>query len=124
MYIGKHNDIFKKRIQEAMKAKHLRNADIIEASKIRGQELSSSAVAQYKSGKYIPKKEKLSLLASILDVSEEWLLGIDTDKKKTAIVPTADEISILYEYRKLNADGKIMFRSLLEMITNNKKYSN
>lgn len=100
MRIGKtRHTVFVQRMNEAMTAKHMRNADIVEAS--HGK-LSSSAVAQYRTGIYEPKAEKLAILARVLDVTEAWLLGRDEQELSL----TEQEKQLIVAYRKLNNEDK------------------
>lgn len=100
MKIGRNRKtVFTERMNEAMQRKHMRNADIVEAS--HGK-LSSSAVAQYRTGIYEPKAEKLSILARVLDVTEAWLLGRD----EIELTLTEHEKQLILAYRKLSSEDK------------------
>jgi transcriptional regulator with XRE-family HTH domain len=113
MRVGKKS-IFTQRFNEAMKKRGMRNADIVEASRLYGGELSSASVAQYRTGLYIPKKEKLALIASILGVSENWLMGIDNAIEDSNL--SSDENLLLINYRKLNKEKKLVIQSLIKTL--------
>ena len=66
---------FAARLNYIMVLKGLRNRDIVEAYKNRGQVISSSAVSQLLSGRFAPTRERVEILAEILDVEEKWLQG-------------------------------------------------
>ena len=110
MRIGKtRKTIFTERMNQAMTAKHMRNADIIEAS--HGK-LSSSAVAQYRTGIYEPKAEKLAILACVLDVTENWLLGRDEEE----LTLTEHEKQLILAYRKLSSEDKKIINIMIEKL--------
>ena len=109
MRIGKtRKTTFTERMNEAMQRKHMRNADIVEASYGK---LSSSAVAQYRTGIYEPKAEKLSILARVLDVTEAWLLGRD----ETELTLTEHEKQLIFAYRQLNNEDKKMIDRIIKI---------
>lgn len=113
MIIGKtRTRIFQQRMNKAMEAKGMRNADIIEASKRIGYELSSSAVAQYRTGIYLPKAEKLAVLARVLDVTESWLLGRDDEE----LTLTEQEKELIESYRKLKNEDKQIISRLIKKL--------
>lgn len=66
---------FAARLNYIMVLKGLRNRDIVEAYRNRGQVISSSAVSQLLSGRFAPTRERIELLAEILGVEEKWLQG-------------------------------------------------
>ena len=66
---------FAARLNYIMVLRGLRNRDIVEAYKNRGQVISSSAVSQLLSGRFAPTRERIELLAEILGVEETWLQG-------------------------------------------------
>lgn len=44
--------------------------------------VKKQCVSDYKSGKSVPSVETLYLLCKYLDVSADWILGLDEDNKK------------------------------------------
>ena len=66
---------FAARLKEAMASKGLKQSDVIREAAVRGSHLGKSQMSQYVSGKTIPRKDVLQLLAAILEVDQESLLG-------------------------------------------------
>ena len=69
------SETFSERLSEAMGLRGLKQADLIHAATELGGRLGKSQVSQYVSGKTMPRRGVLELLARILDVSEAWLAG-------------------------------------------------
>lgn len=69
------------RLNEAMKVRGLRQADVLRLVENRAEEtgvkIGKSNLSQYCGGKAEPRKDALSVLASVLDVNRLWLLGED-----------------------------------------------
>lgn len=59
--------MFAKRLKEAMAAQNVSQAEL---SKITG--ISRSGISQYLSGKNIPSRQRITVLAAALGVTEEW----------------------------------------------------
>jgi len=73
-----------KRIKEVMKERNLRQVDILklaESFKHLG-ELRKGDLSLYVNGKVRPYGQNLHLLASVLNVSESWLMGLDAPKER------------------------------------------
>ena len=66
---------FAARLKEAMVNKGFKQSDVIREAAVRGSRLGKSQMSQYVSGKTIPRKDVLQLLAAILEVDQESLLG-------------------------------------------------
>ncbi len=66
---------FSARLKSAMDAKGFKQSDLIREAAIRGAKLGKSQVSQYVSGKTLPRKDALELLASILEVDQSTLSG-------------------------------------------------
>lgn len=49
--------------------------------------IGKSAISQYLSGSFIPKNDKVYMLAKTLNVNPEWLLGYDVEKRPLPFVP-------------------------------------
>lgn len=58
---------FSARLKNAMAAKGFKQSDLIREAAVRGAKLGKSQVSQYVSGKTLPRKDVLELLASILE---------------------------------------------------------
>lgn len=82
------------RLKQIMKARNLRQVDILEAAepycKKYGVKLEKNALSQYVSGKVEPGQEKLSILGMALGVSEAWLMGYDVSMDRN-ITPSVNE---------------------------------
>lgn len=72
---------FKDRLKDAMSSRGMKQADLIVLTKI-----PKSAMSQYLSGYFEPKKDRLSLLAKALNVSEAWLEGYDVPMRRVTNV--------------------------------------
>lgn len=72
---------FKDRLKTAMSARGMKQADLISITKI-----PKSAMSQYLSGSFEPKKDRLSLIARALNISEAWLEGYDVPMRPASIV--------------------------------------
>nr|DAH91940.1 MAG TPA: Repressor protein CI [Caudoviricetes sp.] len=69
---GSNMNVFIKRLRQVMSERDVTQADL---SRMTG--LRSSSISDYLSGKYIPKLDKVTLIAQALSVSPTWLLGYD-----------------------------------------------
>ena len=80
------------RLKQLMKARNLRQVDILEAAEPYcnkyGVKLEKNALSQYVSGKVEPGQEKLSILGMALGVSEAWLMGFEVPMER--YTPTAN----------------------------------
>lgn len=61
---------FGKRLNEALVIRHVKPIDLSKATGI-----AQASVSQYRSGYITPKEDKISLIASYLNVNPAWLLG-------------------------------------------------
>lgn len=62
------------RLNQCMRAKGIKQVDLVERTGI-----DKSNISSYLAGRYMPKSEGLYLLAKALDVNVAWLMGIDAD---------------------------------------------
>lgn len=65
------------RLQEAMEAAHMKQADLARATG-----LSKGGISNYVTGRYEPKSDIISKLAKALHCSEMWLWGYDVPKNR------------------------------------------
>ena len=76
------------RLQQAMKARGLRQADLLRLaepfSRYYGIPLNRANISMYCAGKVEPAQDKLFLLACALGVSEPWLMGLDVPETRPA----------------------------------------
>ncbi len=63
---------FNKRLQKALQLRNLSQSELCKKTGI-----PKSAMSQYVSGDYIPKRERTYVIAQALNISEGWLMGYD-----------------------------------------------
>ena len=68
---------FSERLNEAMQAKNISQAQLVEKTGI-----GKSTMSQYLSGKYKAKQDNITKIAEALHISPAWLMGIDTEMEK------------------------------------------
>ena len=103
-------NIFCKRLQEAMTKNNVKQVDIIRAAQDKGIKLGKSHISQYVSGKTIPRDNILNFLADYLQVDIKWLGG---SSKIELDVPSVSEqgksnLSIHNEIKGVNNMRQIM----------------
>ena len=76
-YSKAYADSFKRRLNQAMSIRNLKQIDIRLSTGI-----SRSLMSQYVNGYCIPKSDKLYLLAKALNVNEAWLMGLDVPMER------------------------------------------
>lgn len=69
------NGSFSDRLKQSMESAGIKQADLIRLAENQGKKLGKSQVSQYVSGKTIPRKDVLDVLALVLGVDRGWLLG-------------------------------------------------
>lgn len=86
---------FKDRLKEALEYREMRPVDLCNKTKI-----SQSTMSQYLSGYAEPKKRRLNLIATTLNINPTWLMGLD-------VPMTYDKIGLNKEteaiFNKINA---------------------
>lgn len=80
------------RIKEALQIRNLKQADLVEKTRI-----SKGALSSYISGNYVPKQKNLYLIAKALDVSEAWLMGLDVPMERKSN-PSSEQAFMEYLY--------------------------
>lgn len=65
------------RLREAMRAAHMKQADLARATG-----LSKGGISNYVTGRYEPKSDIISKLAKALNCSEMWLWGYDVPMER------------------------------------------
>lgn len=79
---------FSARLKNAMATKGFKQSDLIREAAVRGAKLGKSQVSQYVSGKTLPRKDVLELLASILEIDQSLLSGeITTSSSEDNLPP-------------------------------------
>lgn len=92
------------RLREAMRASHMRQADLARATG-----LSKGGISNYVTGRYEPKSDIISKLAKALSVSEMWLWGYDVPMER--LLPQSPDESQLTEGEQMLLD---LFRQVPE----------
>ena len=78
---------FSARLKNAMAANGFKQSDLIREAAVRGAKLGKSQVSQYVSGKTLPRKDVLELLASILEIDQSLLSGEATTSSSEGDLP-------------------------------------
>ncbi len=100
------------RLKLLMRDKNLRQIDILNLAKPYceqyGIKLTKTDLSQYISGKTEPKQNKLYVLALALNVSESWLMGLNTPMKRSSPESrTSDNTVPLHGRKKIPLLGDI-----------------
>ena len=64
---------FAQRLKQLMELRDAKQADVIRMAQTRGKHLGKSQVSQYVSGKTIPRRDVMDVLAAVFEVDAEWL---------------------------------------------------
>lgn len=83
---------FKDRLKEAMTHIGISQTALVQATNI-----PKSAISQYLSGAFVPKKDRLSTLALALNVQEAWLMGYDVPRRRSQEYIIYDDIGGTYD---------------------------
>lgn len=83
------NKNFAERLSAAMK-----KADLTQAELSRKTKIGKPAISQYLSGKVIPKQDKAYLLATKLNVSPSWLMGLSNNMYDNDVSPFGSDDEI------------------------------
>ena len=67
------------RIKKALAIRNMKQADLCEKTGI-----SKSSLSEYMSGKYVPRQDKVFIIAKALNVDPVWLWGYDVPMEKKA----------------------------------------
>lgn len=96
-------DTFENRLRKALDYRGMKPIEL--ANKL---DLNKGIVSQYLKGKYYPKQKRLSEIASILDVSEPYLLGYD--------VPIGHEDNYETQFSLLSSPNKKLVKKMIETL--------
>lgn len=77
-----------------------------DANVASGTEIGKSTFSDWKSGRSVPKSDKLHKIAEFLDVSFEWL-STGEEKEESSIYYTNEETAAVAQ--KLFGDDKVLF---------------
>ncbi len=81
--------VFSERLRASMARRGLKQTDMIRAAAELGGRLGKSQVSQYVSGKTVPRRDMVRLLAQILEVDAAWLIGAGEESATGAHSPAA-----------------------------------
>ena len=70
-------ETFGNRLNKAMRIRNIKAAELSEKTGI-----AKSSLSEYIKGKYEAKQKAIFKLATVLDVSEAWLMGLDVPMEK------------------------------------------
>ncbi len=108
----------------------IRLKELRENNKISQQKLaniigvSQSTVGMWENGTNKPEFNTLTKIADYFNVSIDYLIGNDTNKKSPSIKEelTADEQKLLKSFRELNEEGQYILLSQAEALTLSGQY--
>lgn len=119
------------RLREIMEERALRQTDLLAICKPLcekyGVKIGRSDLSQYLSGKYVPRRNKVHVLALALGVNPGWLLGYDVDSKPRWMQDSdlsEKECEIVYNLRLLNDEGQDKASEFINMLNMTGKYKN
>lgn len=98
------NEDFANRLKKAMQIRDIKASELSEKANI-----PKSAISQYLSGLYEAKQKSIFKLASVLDVSEAWLMGLDVpmerqfDKNIQGMDKKTDGSAVVFVYGTIPA---------------------
>lgn len=96
-------DKFENRLRKALDYRNIKPIEL--ANKLN---LNKGIISQYLKGKYYPKQKRLSEIASLLDVSETYLLGYD--------VPIAYEDNYESRFNLLSSPNKKIVKKMIDTL--------
>jgi transcriptional regulator with XRE-family HTH domain len=101
------------RLIEALRIRNMTQAELSKRTN-----LPSSMINQYCQGRNKPKYENVKMIAAVLKVSIDWLMG-----ENVPMEPNELEKKLLNLFRMLNDFGKSKLFEYLEDLTENIKYT-
>ena len=105
----------KDRLYEIMRDRNLRQVDLAKkcAESFPTITISKNAICQYLSGKSVPSRKRLFVLASVLNVNPAWLLGADVDREGRKPLDDPDEMKaeLVRMFTMMDAKEKVMLLS-------------
>lgn len=110
------------RLQEIMRNKQLKQADLARMTGI-----SRGAISNYVLGRYEPKSDIISKFAKTLNCSEMWLWGYDvpmereSSKKSNTIEVTEDEQKLLELFRLVPENQQQLVLQMIRVALDNNK---
>ena len=110
------------RLQEIMRKKELKQADLARMTGI-----SRGAISNYVLGRYEPKSDIINKFAKTLNCSEMWLWGYDvpmereSDKKSNTVEVTEDEQKLLELFRLVPENQQQLVLQMIRVALDNNK---
>jgi len=110
------DNIFAKRLREALALRNVRPADLAEALG-----LTLKAIYSWTQGRYLPPLEKFDRIAEILDVSSDFLLGKVDDPKGVILenseAPIATEVLFIRRaYQNMSDKERRLIMTLVKSV--------
>ena len=109
------------RLIEAFNRSELTQVELCKATGI-----TKGALSSYLSGRYFPKQQAIEKLASALNVSVYYLMGLDepssSSDSQAAVPADPGEERLLYLYRGLNSVGQTKLNEYAGDLSANEKY--
>ena len=103
-------ETFQTRLKRAMESAGLKQVDLVRIAAERGAKLGKSQVSQYVSGKVTPRRDVMELLAGVLGVTPQWLMGA-ADAMPDDVAPEAAAPQALSASRQKTTDqGSVTMR--------------
>ena len=103
-------EVFSKRLKQAMEQKGLKQVDLIRIAAERGQKLGKSQLSQYLNGKTVPRQAMMEQLCQMLEVREDWLAGapVPDDQPSTNVdTPTKPTFKEVLPMRTFDKSSKL-----------------
>ena len=69
----------KERLRVALEEKDMKPTELAQATNI-----TASSISDWLNGKYLPKADKIFIMAEVLGVSPSWLMGKDVPKARSS----------------------------------------
>ena len=111
------------RIKKALYIKGMKQSDLCRLTKI-----PKSALSQYISGAFVPKQDRIYLMAKALNVSETWLMGLDVpmERQVKKVSPsesdlTEEERMILDLFRRVPDDKQQLVLQMIRVALGNQE---
>jgi transcriptional regulator with XRE-family HTH domain len=109
------------RLQEVMKEKGIKQADLARMTGI-----SRGAISNYVLGRYEPKSDIINKFAKVLNCSEMWLWGYDVPMERQEVKDSPDEAKLsegekvlLELFRQIPEDAQKMYLEVLRAALKN-----
>lgn len=81
-----NKEICAKRLREGLDVRGMNQAELCERTGI-----PKSAMSQYCNARLKPRQDRIYLIASVLDVSEAWLMGFDVPMERMTPAPENED---------------------------------